>query len=157
MPYHVRITQKSQLEHDEVKLDLDEEQLETRFLTPYRDGHPIVIGGKTIPPEDIERIRINYTDETSEKLLPIVRREQERSGIVLVGGPSDEWYVADKGKDVTDEIITGPPGRRMNVKLEKAENIQSDTSNPDPEKYSSYMGEILKLVALFSVSYVQSD
>jgi hypothetical protein len=61
----------------------------------------MVIGGKTIPPEDIERIRINYTDETSEELLPRVRRDEEEksrsNSFIVIGGPSDEWYVADRG------------------------------------------------------------
>jgi len=114
VPYHVQITQKSYRQHDEVRLDLTKEQLETRFLIPYREGRSIVIGGKTIPPEDIERIRINYTDQTSEELLPIVRREEEEerrsSRVVMLGGPSDEWHVASRGRDVTDDFITGPAG-----------------------------------------------
>ncbi len=108
MPYHVRITPRSDRSHDEVKLDLTKEQLEERFLNPYVEGRPIVIGGKTIPPDDIERIRINYTDETSEQLLPIVRKEQAASSVIAL--ISDEWYVADRGADVTDEFIKGPPG-----------------------------------------------
>ncbi len=61
LPYHVRITQKSGSSSDETKLDLNEDQLEKRFLRPYKEGRPIVIGGKTIPPDDIERIRINQS------------------------------------------------------------------------------------------------
>lgn len=108
MLYHVRITQESNRSHDEVKLDLTWEQLRELFLTPYREGRPIVIGGTTIPPDDIERIRITSTQETSEQLLPIVKAER-RENRVLTFIP-DEWYVAEKGKDVTDELITSPPG-----------------------------------------------
>ena len=114
MPFHVRITPRSHRSHDETKLDLTSEQLENRFLAPYREGRSIVIGGLTIPPDDIERIRITFTDEDSDHLLPIVRSEQrqerQRSRAIVLGGPSDEWYVAEKGRDVTDELITGPPG-----------------------------------------------
>jgi hypothetical protein len=61
MPYHVRVTSKSDRNRPETRLDLTMDQLEERFLRPYRDGRPIVIGGKTIPPEDIERIQISQT------------------------------------------------------------------------------------------------
>lgn len=108
MPFHVRITQKSNRTTDEVKLDLSKDQLEERFLKPYSEGRAMIIGGKTIPPEDIERIHINYTDETSEKLLPIIRAERARNSIITL--ISDEWYVTKKGVDMTDELITGPPG-----------------------------------------------
>lgn len=107
--YHVRITQKS-ARTDEVKLDFNESQLKEKFLKPYKEGRPIVISGKTIPPDDIERIRINRTEKNSDELLPKIKRERRnKSGFVAVGIP-DEWYVADEGEDVTDEFITAPPG-----------------------------------------------
>lgn len=108
MPFHVRITQKSNRTYDEVKLDLTRQQLEDRFIRPYREGIPIIIGGKTIPPDDIERIHINETTENSDQLLPQIRAERSRSGVVTF--ISDEWYVTEKGTDLTDELITGPPG-----------------------------------------------
>ena len=108
MPYHVRITQKSDSLHDEVKLDLTEDQLEQRFLNPYREGRPIIIGGKTIPPDDIDRIRITFTEETSEQILPLVRAERATSNVITP--IPDQWYVAKRGQDITDELITGPPG-----------------------------------------------
>jgi predicted nucleotide-binding protein len=109
MPYHVRITPKSDRSHDEVKLDLTEEQLRERFVDPYYEGRPIVIGGKTIQSDDVERICITRTEETSKELLPIVRERQAGSKVVALG-ISDEWEVAHEGADVTDEFITGPPG-----------------------------------------------
>lgn len=108
MPYHVRITRRSNRSHDEVKLDLTAERLEEQFLRPYREGRPVVIGGMTIPSDDIERIRINETSDDSDQLLPQIRAERQASR-VLVAIP-DDWYVADRGEDVTDELITGPPG-----------------------------------------------
>ena len=118
MPYHVRITPRSDRSHDEVRLDLTREQLEERFLVPYREGRPIVIGGRTIPPTDIERIRITQTEERSEQLLPIVREERRSSSVITM--ISDEWYVADRGTDVTDELITGPPGAGVTSRREAA-------------------------------------
>lgn len=108
MPYHVRITLKSDRSHDEVKLDLDEEQLRERILNPYEQGSPIVIGGRTIPPDDLERVKITFTDRSSEHLISVIRAERMASSVITM--TSDEWYVAEKGKDVTDEFIKGPPG-----------------------------------------------
>ena len=54
MFYHVRITSKSNRSQSEVKLDLSEDQLRDRFLSPYESGEPIVVRGKTIPADDIK-------------------------------------------------------------------------------------------------------
>ncbi|HUT75308.1 MAG TPA: nucleotide-binding protein [Armatimonadota bacterium] len=108
MPYHVRITTKSNPSHDEVKLDLTKPQLTKRFVEPYCRGRPIVSGGKTITTDDIERIQISFTEQLSEMLLPLIRKERQAS-IVQTLIP-DEWYVAENGKDVTDDFITGPAG-----------------------------------------------
>ena len=108
MPFHVRLTPKRDRSHDEVKLDLDKEELERRFLRPYAEGRPIVVGGRTIPADDIGRIRINYTDELAAQLLPMVKAERARSG--GIAPISDDWYIAKRGRDVTDEYIEGPPG-----------------------------------------------
>jgi predicted nucleotide-binding protein len=110
MPYHVRITLRSDRSRDEVKLDLTEEQLRESFLRPYRAGNPIVIDGRTIPCDDIERIRISYTEEKSEQLIPIIQAERRQSRVVVIG-ISDEWYITKRGIDVTDDFITGPPGQ----------------------------------------------
>jgi len=135
MPYHVRITPKSNRTHDEVKLDLDDKQLEDRFLKPYREGRTIVIGGRTIPPEDIYSIKISHTEEGSEKILPDIRARRAGSRHVAVS-ISDEWYVAKYGKDVTDDFITGPPGTEKRAGL--AEIVWSrKVEKTLPENYIS--------------------
>ena len=107
MPYHVRVTPRSDRSRVEVKLDLAPDQLEERFLGPYREGRPLLVGGRVIPPEDLERIEITYTSQTSQQLIPRIRAARdESSGVELM---SDEWYVAASGKDVTDDFILGPP------------------------------------------------
>jgi predicted nucleotide-binding protein len=114
--YHVRITPRTRRRSgdDELALDLTAEQVEQRFLDPYRRGLPITTGGRTFALSDIERIRVNRTAESSEQLLPHIRAEQQaasaNSGIAVLGGPSYRWYVTTKGENVTDELITGPPG-----------------------------------------------
>ena len=106
--YHVRITTKSDRGNDEVKLDLSIEQISERFLIPYENGIIIIINGKSIEPDDIERININRTNDDSSILIPRIRAEKRASGVCVP--ISDEWYVTEKGEDVTDEFILGPPG-----------------------------------------------
>ena len=107
--YHVRITQKSSPSHDETRLDLSFDELEERFLTPYRMGSTVVIQGKSIPVDDISRLRITKSAQDSNHYRPIVEEERRRSNVIAIG-ISNEWEIARKGEDVTDELIAGPPG-----------------------------------------------
>lgn len=106
LPYHVRITTKSHF-NDEVKLDLTKQELEDRILTQYRKGTSIFLVGKIIPFDDIERIHINYTEETSEQLLPIIKAERSKETFIVA--ISDEWFVTDRGIDLTDDLISDIP------------------------------------------------
>ena len=111
--HHICITQKSDRSNVEVRLDLTREELEERFLAPYRKGLPIVIRGKSIQKEDIERIRISKTDQDSNHVGKVVAEERRRriaNGILDIGGPSTAERIANKGEEVTDEFITAPPG-----------------------------------------------
>lgn len=125
MFYHVRITQKSNNAFDEVKLDLSKERLFSQFIELYDKGNPIIINGKTILPQDIERITITETDKNSSQIFPEVRFEREQSNVISF--ISDEWHVADKGKDITDELIKGAPGYKKTEKESKSKKI--DKSN----------------------------
>jgi predicted nucleotide-binding protein len=122
MPFHVVITPKSNRTHDEVRLDLTFAELEERFLKPYKEGRSLVIGGRTIPVDDIERIKVFVTSAYSNALLPQIRRERMQSRVVTP--TSDEWYVAHKGEDVTDKYITEPPGTNPAIPM------NTITSNP---------------------------
>jgi len=107
--YHVRLSTKSIRSHDEVRLDLSADELELRFLAPYREGRAIVINGKAIPMDDLAALRISRTDQSSEQLRPVVKAERRASNVYAIG-ISDNWYVAAKGDDMTDQLITEPPG-----------------------------------------------
>jgi predicted nucleotide-binding protein len=117
VPYHVRVTPKSDRSREEVRLDLSRLELDDRFLHPYEEGRPIVIGGRTIPPDDIERIRISYTEETSSELLPRIQAERAASDVISL--LSDDWYIAASGEDATDTLITGPPGSGLETRSER--------------------------------------
>ena len=85
LPKH-RVRQVYAIEFD---LNLSSEDLETRFLTPYRSGNPIVVRGRTILANDLERIRI-------------FRTESE-----LGRTDASTWRTIP---EVTGEFITRPPG-----------------------------------------------
>lgn len=104
--YHVRISTKSKPTLDEVRLDLSRDELESRFVLPRREGLPIVINGTTIPIDDLAKIHITRTEQSADELRPIV--EAETIGRTYAS-PVD-WLIADRGKTVTDDFITEPPG-----------------------------------------------
>ena len=107
--YNIRITQASAPSYDETRLDMTLEELEDRFLSPYREGSKIVINGKVIPVSAIDRIRISKSDQDSNHIRPIAERERRESGVISLVHSGD-WDIANKGEDVTDELITDPPG-----------------------------------------------
>lgn len=126
MPYHVRISTKTGMQ-DEVRLDLTEQELEDRFLRPYREGRPIVIGGTTVSPQELERIRINQTDMEASQILPIVKAQLARNRVI--SPLPDDWRIAAYGVEVTDKFITAPPGEA--VILDRSDEKQGEKAlNP---------------------------
>ena len=128
--YHVRVSTKSQPSRDEVKLDLSRQDLEERFLKPYRQGRPIVIGGRTIPIDDLEKLRVNETDETSETLLPMVIAQRQARAVATTI-PND-WYIAARGREVTDDFITAPPGSELPAASVSTATDPAPAAGPDP-------------------------
>ena len=91
--YHIYLVQKGTGRYNsrlEIELNLSFERIERRFLMPYRRGQPMVINGKTIATQDLERIRIFKS-----------KHEIESRDRVLGQG------------EVTQEFITGPPGSEI--------------------------------------------
>jgi len=111
MPFHIRVKSKSS-RTEETRLDLTREQLLDNYVIPYRRGEPLFIGGRSILSDDIDQVRITWTIEPSSDILPVVRedRARERRERSLVTTVSDEWHVANRGRDVTHEFIAGIPG-----------------------------------------------
>ncbi len=107
--YHVRVSTKSKHDWDEVRLDLSEEILDSEFLAPYREGRPIVINGKTVPTDDLARLRISRSEPTSTELRsnPLFEAEIQRKRTYAT---PDDWLIAHLCDDVTGQFITEPPG-----------------------------------------------
>ena len=92
MYYCVYITSKtpaSNGRHRESTSDLSMEDLDARYLDPYRKGLPIVINGRTITGDDLERVRIFESER------PVGHLSSIPDGML---------------RNVTSEFITGPAG-----------------------------------------------
>ena len=128
--YHVRITTKSNRGNDERKLDLSNKQLTKRFLIPYENGTVITVNGKSIEPDDIERIKINRTNDNSSRLLSQIIAEGRPFGVPI----SNEWYVTQKGEDITDELISGPPGYKKSDNANSSSGMEVVEIMPENNK-----------------------
>ncbi len=82
------------------------------IVTPFEKGKKFFCNGEIIDPFNIENIKINETEETSDILIPQIKAERKRSSVVVLT-ISDEWYVTKKGKDVTRKFIKYPPKERV--------------------------------------------
>ena len=129
--YHVRITPKFSPSKIEVELDISLEKLTERFVDPYTRGTPIVIAGRAMLSEDIERIQINRTEQGSTYLNSTML-EQQRARRSIMGVdhrgllPAD--VLADNGEDVTDKFITGSPGSESDIALRPTEERRPATT-----------------------------
>lgn len=128
MYYHVRISLKSQKSSDETKTDLTEEQLMSRIVSPYENAEPIILNGKTILPDDIDRIRISKSEQSSQVIVREIEEEDANSNIITIGGPSYSWRAANRAQDITDEIILGQVGfkKKINQKKIEATEVKSN-------------------------------
>ncbi len=118
--YHVRLTPKGKGQDTEYLADLNEQELEDRFLKPRRDGDPITINGRTVSVDDIERMKITKSEVDSSQLrrvLDLSTRESSVLGLEPNLAP-DNYRVVDKEIDVTNDFIVGPPGRKSDANIE---------------------------------------
>jgi hypothetical protein len=84
----------------EVRFHLTREQLERLVLVPYRNYQPIVLGGRTIMPEQVERIQVVQTQEGRAEFA------SGYSALFASRGHMD-WFSGEPGaRDVSDELIT---------------------------------------------------
>ncbi|EIT7136920.1 nucleotide-binding protein [Vibrio parahaemolyticus] len=115
MYYHVTIKPKSDKWYGEYKTDLTREQVVSRYVEPYEQGLPILINGKTITPDDIERIKFYFSEKTIESYVPAIRAEEMNSSVTVIGGPSYTQTAISRSQDITDDFISGPPGYKKQL------------------------------------------
>lgn len=130
MYYHVIIKPKSDKFYGEYKTDLTKDQLISRFIEPYEQGLPIVINGKTIQPEDLERIKISESERTIESFFPQIRAEDQMSSVAIIGGPSYTHRAIGRAKDITDDFIEGAIGYKKALIASQSRKTQSRDATP---------------------------
>ena len=124
--YHVVVIPKARRSSTEFRLDLTLEEIESQYLSCYRDGTPIVINGKVLRIDEIDRLRITRTGQSSDDLRPMAQAKQRSSAVIP--SPSLESYIAYSGEDITNELITSPPGSVSDVTTG-----ESSTPQPPPD------------------------
>ncbi len=98
--YHVRV-HISHAANIGVKFDLRPLDLEERILKPYRNLRPIVIGGRTIALQEIQRIEIFESTRPSSQF--------GEWAVELARQGTRDWFHGESDvKDVTDEFINTP-------------------------------------------------
>ena len=131
MYYHVKVKPKSDTHYGEYKTDLTKEQLISRFVEPYEQGKPIVINGKTVQPDDLERITIAKSEKTIESFIPQIRAENQNSSMVIIGGPSDIYQAIGRATNVTDDFIEGAVGYKKELVATRSVRQESRDANPN--------------------------
>jgi predicted nucleotide-binding protein len=128
--YHVILKPKSDKHYGEYKTDLTKEQLISRFVEPYEQGMPIVINGKTVQPNDLERITISKSERTIESFIPQIKAEDQASSVTFIGGPSYTYQAIGRATDVTDDFIEGAIGYKKALTETKSNNEKSKEGQP---------------------------
>ena len=131
MFFHVIIKTKQDKRYGECKTDLTREQLISRFIDPYDFCRPIMINGKSVSPEQIERITIAESLSTIESYFPALEQEDARSNVAVIGGPSYTHRAIHNAHNVTDDFIEGPPGWRKGQEqpIQSTQQISTDQKN----------------------------
>ncbi len=129
--FHVKISLRNRVE-SEIEHDLTREQLDLKYLHPYRQGRPIVTHGRTIQPSEIRRIRIVSTVNTHDELhaaSDIKHRGEGATGLYV--GPIGWTLLEGCGLELTNDLITGAPGSEAAPRTQTA---KTPLSNRDPRK-----------------------
>ncbi|NWK76173.1 nucleotide-binding protein [Acinetobacter sp. SwsAc6] len=140
MYYHVILElgekhHKNAWDKVEIKSDLtDLEDVINKYAEPYQVGKPILINGRTIPIEHIERLRI-FSSEISGVVLKEQqankrRAEDRASSVVMIGFYSNDLESAIlKQKEITEELVTYAKGTKKDIS-----NLSEKTKKITPSK-----------------------
>lgn len=140
MYYHVILElgekhHKNAWDKVEIKSDLTNlEDVINKYAEPYQVGKPILINGRTIPIEHIERLRI-FSSEISGVVLKEQqankrRAEDQASSVVVIGFYSNDLESAIlKQKEITEELVTYAKGTKKEIS-----NLSEKTKKITPSK-----------------------
>lgn len=140
MYYHIILNlddkyHKNAWDKTEIKSDISElRSVIEKFVEPYQTGKPILINGRTIPIEQVERLRI-FSSEISSNILEhnqeLKREARDRnSSVVAIGFYFNDLETAIlQEKEITDELITYAKGTKKNEL-----NAEADMKTNSPTK-----------------------
>ena len=104
--YNIRIRLKAWGQWSTFKFGIDLKELEDSVVNPYYSGGPIIVDGRIMPLQDIDRITIKIIEESSLEAGPVER-------VMNFIFRPDEAVIFDSwGLDVTEDFIEGPPGSK---------------------------------------------
>lgn len=112
-PYwHVRVSPVgSERESDDaVVVDRDRDWVERRILEKRRAGEPIALEGRVFEWHEVGQLKISVSDAPSPQLIQQIRAADAASSVMFFHSVGYEWRAASSARDVTDELIEGPPG-----------------------------------------------
>ncbi|WP_405278771.1 TIR domain-containing protein [Cobetia sp. Ld8] len=123
MYYHVAISEKSSAGHEEFKENLSKDQLLDKFITPYEQGKTIMLNGRAIYPNAIERITIAETPKTLENYIAEIKREDAAAEYPIFSTRPYNLRAIHRANNITDEYINGEAGYKiLKEKPHKAPN-----------------------------------
>ena len=124
--YHVRIIIKNGGPLSSAFFSIDNKELELEnFIKAYHYGEPLFIEGKTINPEEIEKINITISPLNFDLYVEQVKRESESNNIsengLFISFPNTRSKAFNKLEDVTNKFIKYPlGGLKMNQSVVKS-------------------------------------
>ncbi|PGB76655.1 hypothetical protein COM05_28705 [Bacillus toyonensis] len=126
MYYHIRVYLKSSIKEERYNMSIDE--LETRYLSKYRNKKDFILNGRHIRIGDIEKIQINESRSKGEldHIASEIELEESRSRVGVIGGASISSRAADYLPDVSDNLLLGPPGYLLEEKEEEEGGKEMD-------------------------------
>lgn len=112
------------------------EELKAKILNPYSYGKNIFVKGGTIKLDSIERIQIMHTgltiEETVNNMNSTIVAENKRKA--YLGGSQKrantrKYQAFERGKDMTEQLILGPPGYKNEREMKAAAPSTEQPSN----------------------------
>jgi len=124
--FHILSRRNSSQRYAEILLNLSENDLVNSVVTPFEEGRPIFMDGKTVPLSSLRDVRIVKTLDTAEQALRNLAKEHraeldrifQEEGRRVMGSRRGAHYseLLDCGEDVTLHYLSRPPGSKATRK-----------------------------------------
>ena len=115
----------------ESRINLTEEELVERYVTPYLEGETLVINGTTLDPKKIWRVKITASERPLDEIIKRIDYDDQRDkGVYAIFRQSAKWRAIDIVEDVTEKFINKPPGSiKKTIVAKPANSSLAPTSN----------------------------